>query len=616
MSHTVVFKNLRGANFLRFGNEEFVFNFYEGVVGLMGENGLGKSAILDAVCICLFNETYRKSTQSDWTNNINGSGLYLGLTLETHGATVDKFYILRKPTSSKALDKLSIYKNDVLLTGITNYQEYIENTILGFGVHVFKNAIAVSGGTPFISMTPEEKRKFSDSLFSIKQVREYKKRSSEAVSELSLNKRIIEQEIVSARSKIAEYENVLTMTSSNVDDQIAGLLAEVENTQNGIDESTRIISESQIQLDAYGDLINTKNSEIVALQAKLVELNANEIYKEIARVSASLELCRREYQKEINESNRIAPNVVCKSCGNHYTEEQASEHKALHVAEAATVGERGKALKAELLALQESLPTIENVKAAIEKIRFTELGELNNVIYSIKANINLHASRANNLETVKYRYSSQIETLRAKEDQSSIKVFAENAIKEATAIIDTKSVVLAENERKLKAYTYIIEMCSDNGIKHLLLKEFMPILNQLIAAYLDKFDLPITVTFDEYFNHALKAPKGLGQKHSMMSKGQRTRINLAILFAVSDLIKKMGNVKCNLLMLDEFADEGIDPKGFRAAVESIRRVADRDNKSIVLVTHKQEDFLYDNLNALYELELRNSFSVLKEVKSF
>jgi DNA repair exonuclease SbcCD ATPase subunit len=101
-----------------------------------------------------------------------------------------------------------------------------------------------------------------------------------------------------------------------------------------------------------------------------------------------------------------------------------------------------------------------------------------------------------------------------------------------------------------------------------------------------------------------------------MSKGQKTRINLAILFAVVDLIKKMGNVKCNLLMLDEFADEGLDPKGFSAAVEAIRKVADRDNKSIVLITHKQEDVLFDNLNALYEVELKNSFSILKEVPSF
>ena len=125
MSHSISFKTLRGANFLRFGNEEFVFNFYDGVIGLMGENGLGKSAILDAVCICLFNETYRPYTLADWTNNINEKGLYLSLLLETHGATIDTYLIVRKPTSRKSAEKLMIYKNDVLLTGVPDYQEYI-----------------------------------------------------------------------------------------------------------------------------------------------------------------------------------------------------------------------------------------------------------------------------------------------------------------------------------------------------------------------------------------------------------------------------------------------------------------------------------------------------------
>jgi DNA repair exonuclease SbcCD ATPase subunit len=616
MSHTVVFKTLRGANFFRFGNEEFVFNFYDGVIGLMGENGLGKSAILDAICICLFNETYRKSTQDDWTNNINGSGLYLSLALETHGASIDKYLITRKPTSRKSAEKLMIYKNDVLLTNLPSYQEFIENTILGFGLNIFKNAVAVSGGTPFISMSPEEKRKFSDNLFSIKQVREYKKKANELLSELQVSKRIIDQEILAATNKITEYRNVVNMATSNTDSQIEAVQIELEETRKGIENAYNVISSANEEIELINEKILSATGEVEALEAKLVELNATAVYTEIGTVTAKLEVCKRDYKNELAEMNRIAPNVICKSCGNFYTEEQASEHRAKHEIEAAKIAELGKLLRNELSTLQESLPTIENIKQAITKIKFTEISGFNNKIHQLKSTISSNSSYINSLTIVQGRHLSRIETLKVQEDQSSVKVFAEQSIIEATALIDKKNIETATIQRKIKALNYIINMCSDTGIKHLLLKEFMPILNKLIAFYLSKFDLPVTVEFDEYFNHNLSAPKGLGQKHYLMSKGQKTRINLAILFAVVDLIKKMGNVKCNLLMLDEFADEGLDPKGFSAAVEAIRKVADRDNKSIVLITHKQEDVLFDNLNALYEVELKNSFSILKEVPSF
>jgi DNA repair exonuclease SbcCD ATPase subunit len=203
-----------------------------------------------------------------------------------------------------------------------------------------------------------------------------------------------------------------------------------------------------------------------------------------------------------------------------------------------------------------------------------------------------------------------------REDSSSVRAFAEQSIFEAERQIVAKNVDKALADRKISALKYIVEMCSDEGIKKMLLAQFMPILNHLIASYLEKFDLPVKVEFDDKFNHTLTAPKGLGQRHPMMSRGQKTRINLAILFAIAELIRKMGSVRCNLMLLDEFADEGLDAKGFEAAVSSIRRIADRDHRSITLITHKQEDVLFENITKLYEVELKNSFTVLKEVSSY
>lgn len=616
MSNSVIFKTLRGANFFRFGNEEFVFNFTKGVIGLMGENGLGKSSILDAVCICLFNETYRKINQEDWTNNINGKGLYLSVLLETRGANVDEYLIMRKPTARKSADKLKIFKNGVELNGIVNYQEYIENTILGFGANVFKNAIAVSGGTPFISMTPDEKRKFSDNLFSIKQVQSYKKKANERLSELQVSKRIIEQEIAGAKNKIVEFQNVINIGVVSTESQIAEIQNDILNSNDGMAKAKAQIDQNNIDIGIYNEKIRNSGLRVSSLEQDLVTLNADSINIEIGRVKAELDNCKKEYKNEITEMNRISPNVVCLHCGNSYTVEQANEHKEKHRLISLEIAENGKRARAKFDELMAQTPRIDEIRAEINRIKYEEINSFRNAINQLENSNSQNASYISSLELAIFRYNSRIEALKVQNDTTNVVAFAKKSIDESNTLIANKESELVNVVKRINALNYIVKMCSDAGIKHLLLKQFMPILNKLIAYYLDKFDLPVVITFDEYFGHTMSAPKGLGAKHGAMSKGQKTRINLAILFAVVELIKSMGNVNCNLLMLDEFADEGLDSKGFAAAVRTIRSVADKDDKSIVLITHKQEDVLYDNLNALYEVELKNSFSVLKEVSSF
>ena len=615
MSHTVNFKTLKFANFLRFGNEEIRMDFEKGVIGLMGDNGIGKSSIIDAICICLFNESCRKSTQDEWTNNLNGKGLYFIMDIERCESVTDVYTIVRKPTVRKTAERLAIYKNGTLLTSLQNPQEYIENTILGFGVNIFKNSIAVSGGTPFISMTPEEKRKFSENLFSIKQVRNYKKIASEKLSDIQLNGRMAEQAILSAKSQISEFTRVLSMADNSVESQVADIDNEIRGFDDTLDKYRREMANSEAQIVDLESQVAESMVEIEKLRLKLAGLGASDLQKKIAIVSATLEAHKRDYKNAKNESIRIAPNVICNHCGNSYSEAQAEEHKAKHEARAAEIADLGKSTKAELTALEARLPEIEAVNSLIAEWN-NHGSQLNSAIYGLRSTIKSTASYISNIENARARAAIRRENLLKESNNTDVKAFAQSSIEKAELVIAEKISEKAVCDRKISALKYIVDMCSDDGIKKLLLAEFMPLLNKLIASYLDKFDLPIKIEFDEYFNHKMSAPKGLGQRHSMMSKGQKTRINLAILFAIVDLIKKMGSVRCNLLILDEFADEGLDANGFVAAVNSIRRVSDRDEKSIVLITHKKEDVLYDNLDSLYEVELKNSFATLKQVTSF
>src|ERR1035437_8608747 len=140
MASNVIFESFTGRNFLRFGNQDFRFDFRKGITGLFGNNGLGKSSIVDGICICLFNETYRDSNKEDWVNNVNKKGLFLNTTIRIeNGNEVDTYNIIQDHSSKKSSEQRRIIKNGEILTDIQNIQDHIEQKILGFNLNLFRS---------------------------------------------------------------------------------------------------------------------------------------------------------------------------------------------------------------------------------------------------------------------------------------------------------------------------------------------------------------------------------------------------------------------------------------------------------------------------------------------
>ena len=719
MASTVVFKSVTGRNFLRFGNQDFKFEFRKGLTGLFGNNGLGKSSIVDAICICCFNETYRDSNKEDWVNNINKKGLYLCTNVDiVDGKKIDQYSLIQDFTTSKKIEQRKIIKNGEILTEVANIQEYIEQKILGFNLNLFRNSIAVSADIPFISMTPEQKRQFSDNLFSIKQVSVFKKKASEALSDVNTTQKILTRDIENYSNKIIEYTRMIE--ASNVDN--TGKIAQLRNDISNIEQALPLyedkiknieekIQAEELRLDEknpISDLIESEklkfneenpitkliqdeeqklkedhplvaliaaeklklveaNNKLEILEQELKDLQPEVLQKKNRELESSLAVSRNEYIRIGNDIKKIIPNVPCFTCGNSFTEQTAQEHINKHKLEQEvhkTEGIRIKGLleesKKELEKVALATAAITDQKTAIRSIQdnITKLNtDLTNAKHSIQLNINKlnndlntaknaiqnninrlvtemngikHTIQLNitklkgELTSAKQMLSSQneiishrlreIEKIENGEDNTSSIELAKTSIIDCENKKSKAEEDLKETEKKIEAYEYIIKMCSDNGIKMMLMKKFIPFLNKMINDYLSKFNLPVTVSFDEHFKHTLATHPGVGHKHSLLSKGQKKRIDVAILFAIVDLIKMMGNFKCNLLFLDEFADGNVDSQGFADIVNMIRTLSDRDDKSIVVVSHKNEEVLYDNLDYMYELEANNMFSVLKEVK--
>ena len=273
MASTVVFKSLSGRNFLRFGNQDFFFEFRKGLTGLFGNNGLGKSSIVDGLCICCFNETYRDSNKEDWVNNINKKGLYLCTKVDiVNGSTTDEYSFIQDFTTSKKIEQRRIIKNGEILVNVVNIQEEIEK-ILGFNLNLFKNSIAVSADIPFISMTPEQKRQFSDNLFSVKQVSIFKKKASEALSGERTSQAIMTRDIENFGTKIVEYSKMIEASNVDNTEKVLQLKNDIANIEQALPLYEDKITSIEKKIEEETLRLNEKNPISDLIEAEKLKLN-------------------------------------------------------------------------------------------------------------------------------------------------------------------------------------------------------------------------------------------------------------------------------------------------------------------------------------------------------
>ena len=163
----ITFTKVRWKNFLSTGNSftEIALDKNPSTL-IIGENGAGKSTILDALCFGLFNKPFRQISKSQLLNSVNQREAIVEVEFETQNKKVK---IVRgiKP------NLFEIYVNDVMINQNANakdYQKHLEQQILKFNYRSFTQVVILGSSTfvPFMQLNSKSRREVVEDILDIK----------------------------------------------------------------------------------------------------------------------------------------------------------------------------------------------------------------------------------------------------------------------------------------------------------------------------------------------------------------------------------------------------------------------------------------------------------------
>ena len=147
----IKFKYVRWKNFLSTGNQPIEIQLDKNPTTLIiGENGAGKSTILDALCFGLFGKPFRMIQKNQMINAINQSSTIV--EIEFSIGTV-QYKVIRgiKP------NKFEIYQNSKLINleaNVRDYQKILEQQILKLNYRSFTQVVILGSASwaPFMQL--------------------------------------------------------------------------------------------------------------------------------------------------------------------------------------------------------------------------------------------------------------------------------------------------------------------------------------------------------------------------------------------------------------------------------------------------------------------------------
>jgi DNA repair exonuclease SbcCD ATPase subunit len=232
---------------------------------------------------------------------------------------------------------------------------------------------------------------------------------------------------------------------------------------------------------------------------------------------------------------------------------------------------------------------------------------LNNAQESL--NVNNQAIQITDSEIIHYKEIRSNLLAKITEAEKTKCSISENDIQAIRSQIISLTDQITEKKQILYYFDLIQKMLKDDGVKTVIIEEFLPIINGTVNMYLDKFDFPIQFMFDSKFSESISSFNRNDFTYYSFSEGEKARIDLSILFTWRDIAIRKARSATNILIFDEVFDGSMDVDG----IENFMSILGIDTSEYTpfVITH-DEDVKTANFSWILEFSKQGNFTIMKE----
>ena len=534
-------------------------------------NGTGKTTIINALSYALYGNALTNIRKDNLINKTNGKNMLVTIEFEVNGvdykiergrkSNVLKFYIGEQEQESK---------DDNSQGDSRETQQEIER-LLGMSHDMFKHIVALNTYTePFLSLKSGDQRAIIEQLLGItllsekaEALKEQQKATRDAIQQEEFNIKAIQD----ANKRIEEQIVSLERRQKLWQDKHA---EDVTKLETAIEELAHI--DIDVEIQSHKDLTawNQKRKDI------------DDIKKLILR-------CEQDMAKEEKHITKLETEIAdlkehkCYACGQTMHD---SKHEEVLSAKESALKE------AALQYLSTQTQYVQNTDT------LTELGELGaqpQVFYDKEEDAIHHRSTVASLQ-------SQLEAKRVEQDPYTEQI--EEMRHTALAEVDYSTMNELVRVRDHQEFLYKLLTNKDSYIRKRIIDQNLSYLNARLSYYLEKIGLPHEVKFLNDLNVEIQE---LGRELDFdnLSRGERNRLILSLSWAFRDVWESLYQ-PINLLFIDELVDSGMDTSGVENALAILKKMTRDNNKSVWLVSHKDE--LAGRVNNILTVVKENGFT--------
>lgn len=547
----VVLEKIRYKNILSAGNMWIEIDYLRSPSTLVtGKNGSGKSlGITDALIFGLFGTTFRKINLNQLVNNKNKKELLVEVYFTSNNV---KYHIRRgiKPAV------FEIYKEGVLIdqdAGIKGYQQMLEHNILGFDYNTFTQVMVISktNYVSFMKMVPSQRRQFLESLLGL-----------DIISLMGVNHK---KNLDDLKQETTENKTQLQLTKEKIElkkGHIYGLETSLKTKQKKFEEKNQ-------------EKIITLQQEIQTLteQYKTIELfdydsEMKTIDKKLAEYKKGRDQGNQKYKRVLSNIEFFEKNVTCPECGQSISDEFK---------------------KSKIEILKNTVGTLDNSLKTV----YNKIEELNNVLGDLALKQKQEEQKQNQITEIHNKIRSNQKLIRSLENEKLDGIEEDKKLiekeKEALEMFEEMYQGLQDERVDLltrqEHFDIVTMMLKDNGIKGMVLKRFIPLINKTVTDYMGKFGFFARFEIDEEFNERILHRGMNDMNYYNFSEGEKLRIDMAVMMAWREVARMKSNIQCNLFVLDEIHDGSMDNEGVAAFNELISMSKDLN---VFVITHSPE----------------------------